>query len=267
MVRWMIAGSVALALTGCGVDEEIHNKTVADLNHTKQMLADCQKTGEAQAKDLAAQKEQQSKLEWRLAQLGQERGSLTVDLAKANKRMEELRKAEAAAEARAAQFRELVSKFKSMIDAGKLQVEVRDGRMLVKLPDSILFDPGKTDLKQGGKDALVGVAQVLKDIKDRKYQIAGHTDNVPIKSKRFADNWELSAARALEVVHFLIAQGGMDAKTLSAAGYADQLPVAPNDTPENKQKNRRIEIVLQPNLEDLPPIEESSGGAAQQPGS
>jgi chemotaxis protein MotB len=102
------------------------------------------------------------------------------------------------------------------------------------------------------------VATVLKDIKDRKYQIAGHTDNVPIKSKRFKDNWELSAARALEVVHFLIDQGGMDSKSLSAAGYADQLPVSPNDNTENKQKNRRIEIVLQPNLEDLPPIEDPS---------
>jgi chemotaxis protein MotB len=241
---------------GCGVDEDLYNKTVADLNRTKQELGECQKQSTAQQDEINKMKSDAEKMGMTLTKLGQERGSLTLDLEQAKKRMDELRKAQAAAEARAAQFRQLVAKFKSMIDAGKLQVEVRDGRMLVKLPDSILFDPGKTDLKPEGKEALLQVAAVLKEIKDRKYQVAGHTDNVPIKSHRFKDNWELSSARALEVVHLMIAQGGMDAKTLSAAGYADQLPVAPNDTAENKQKNRRIEIVLQPNLEDLPPIEE-----------
>ena len=248
---------IAALLVGCGVDEDLHNKTVADLNRTKQELADCQKKGTEQASEIDQIKAENAKLGNRLTQLGQERGAISLDLEQAKKRMEELRKAQAAAEARAAQFRQLVAKFKSMIDAGKLQVEVRDGRMLVKLPDSILFDPGKVDIKKEGQEALLQVANVLKEIKDRKYQVAGHTDNVPISSKRFKDNWELSSARALEVVHLLIGKGAMDPKTLSAAGYADQLPVAPNDSAENKQKNRRIEIVLQPNLEDLPPIEEA----------
>jgi chemotaxis protein MotB len=251
MRRWIVAGGIAAMLVGCGVDEDLHNKTVADLNRTKQELADSQK----QASQL---KDERQKLQDRLAQLGAKEGALSGDLEQAKKRMLELQRAQAAAEARNAQFKQLLAKFKSMIDAGKLQVEVRDGRMLVKLPDNILFDAGRTDLKAEGKEAILQVAQVLKEIQDRKYQIAGHTDNAPIHSKRFKDNWELSAARALEVVHFLVDQGGMDVKTLSAAGYADQLPVAPNDTPENKQKNRRIEIVLQPNLEDLPPMDDAT---------
>jgi chemotaxis protein MotB len=256
MRTWFVAGGLAAVLIGCGVDEELHNKTVADLNNTKKALADCEQKGAAQNEEITKLKGDNQKLSDRLGQLGQERGALTLSLDDAKKRMEELKKAQAAAEARAAQFRQLFAKLKSMIDAGKIAVEVRDGRMLVKLPDNILFDPGKTDLKAEGKEAILQVANVLKDIKDRKYQIAGHTDNVPIRSKKFKDNWELSSARALEVVHFLIKDGGMDPKVLSAAGYADQLPVAPNDTPENKQKNRRIEIVLQPNLEDLPPLED-----------
>ena len=94
--------------------------------------------------------------------------------------------------------------------------------------------------------------------------MAGHTDNQPIKSKRFRSNWELSTQRAVEVVNFMI-DSGMEPKRVSAAGYSDQSPVAPNDTPENKAKNRRIEITLVPNLDDLPPIDEAlkSDGVAK----
>ena len=94
------------------------------------------------------------------------------------------------------------------------------------------------------------------DMQNRNFQVAGHTDNVPIKSKQFRSNWDLSTARAVEVVNFMIS-AGLDGKRLSAAGYADQSPVAPNDTPENKAKNRRIEITLVPNLDDLPPIDDA----------
>ena len=97
---------------------------------------------------------------------------------------------------------------------------------------------------------------MLKDLPNRNYQVAGHTDNVPIKSKRFRSNWDLSTARAVEVVNFMITSG-LDAKRLSAAGYADQSPVVPNDTPDNMAKNRRIEITLVPNLDDLPPIDDA----------
>jgi chemotaxis protein MotB len=145
----------------------------------------------------------------------------------------------------------MVAKFKSMVDAGKLQVEFRGGLMLVKLPDNILFDPGKTALKSAGKEAVTQVAQILSGIEGRKFQVTGHTDNVPMKSGKYKSNWELSSARAVEVVKVMIASG-MDPKRLSAAGYADQLPVAENDTVIGRLQNRRIEIVVQPNLEELP---------------
>ena len=191
-----------------------------------------------------------------VSRLETERGTLGGELVQAQKRMEELRKAQAQAEARAAQFRKLVTQFKSLTDAGKLQVEIRENRMIVRLGDKILFDPGKTDLKPEGKDALTQVTEVLKALPNRNYQIAGHTDNAPMKSAKFRSNWDLSTARAVEVLNFMIG-AGMEPEARVGRRLRGQSPVAANDTPENKAKNRRIEITLVPNLDDLPPIDEA----------
>jgi chemotaxis protein MotB len=254
-------------LAGCGVDQEVYDAALKDRDQQKQKLAEAQNAIEAEKglhkKDVATRDARVGVLTKKLESLGQdvsrletERGNLGGELESAKKRMEELRKAQAQAEARAAQFRKLVAQFKQLTDAGKLQVELRENRMIVRLGDQILFDPGKTELKKEGEDALRQVTDVLKEIPNRNYQVAGHTDNIPIKSKRFRSNWDLSTARAVEVVNFMIASG-MEPKRLSAAGYADQSPVAANDSPENKAKNRRIEITLVPNLDDLPPIDEA----------
>jgi chemotaxis protein MotB len=258
---------LAAVLAGCGVDEQVYNAAVKDRDAQKQKLADTQseleKEKAAHRKDVDARDARVLVLENKLKSLGQdvsrletERAGLGGELEQANKRMEELRKAQVQAEARAAQFRKLVSQFKTLTDAGKLQVEIRENRMIVRLGDKILFDPGKTDLKPEGKEALAQVTSVLRELANRNFQVAGHTDNIPIKSKRFHSNWELSTARAVEVVNFMISTG-MEAKRLSAAGYADQSPVAPNDSNENMAKNRRIEITLVPNLDDLPPIDDA----------
>ena len=257
------AAVAAISVAGCGVDENVHNAVVKDRDAQKQKLADTQaeldKERAAHQKDadkLSAATKKLSALGQDVSRLETERGNLGGELEQAQKRMEELKKAQAQAEARAAQFRKLVTQFKALTDAGKLQVEIRENRMIVRLGDKILFDPGKTDLKPEGKDALAQVTTVLKDLPNRNFQVAGHTDNVPIKSKKFRSNWDLSTARAVEVLNFMVGSG-MEAKRVSAAGYADQSPVAPNDTPENMAKNRRIEITLVPNLDDLPPIDEA----------
>ena len=200
-------------------------------------------------------------LKQRLEKLGQnvdklvkERGSLTQAMADTAARLEQLRKEEAAAEARAATFRNLVAKLHSMIDSGQLKVVIRNGRMIIALPNDILFDSGRTDVKSAGKAALASVAQVLATVPDRNFLIAGHTDNVPIHTELFPSNWELSTRRAVEVVRYLIAQG-MNPKILAAAGYGEFDPIADNDTAERRAQNRRIEIVLQPNLADLPQLD------------
>jgi chemotaxis protein MotB len=147
----------------------------------------------------------------------------------------------------------MIRKFKSMIASGKLRVRIDRGRMVVELAENILFDSGKADLKPEGKEALKEVADVLASIPDRNFQIAGHTDNIPIRSARFPSNWELSTARAVTVTRFL-AEAGVDGQRVSAAGYAEMHPVADNSTPDGRQQNRRIEIVLMPNLDELPDL-------------
>jgi len=200
-------------------------------------------------------------LKARLEKLGQnveklvsERGHLARVLADANARLEDVRREKAAAEARAAMFRDLVARLRSMIDAGTLKVSIRDGRMLLAMPNDVLFDSGRTEIKRDGQAALVQVAGVLATIADRHFLVAGHTDTVPIHTSRFPSNWELSTARAVEVTKFLIANG-MRSELLAAAGYGEFDPVAANDTPERRAQNRRIEIVLQPNLSDLPSLD------------
>jgi chemotaxis protein MotB len=179
-----------------------------------------------------------------------EKGSLATALADAKARLEELRKSQEAAEARAALFKQLALKFHKMVDAGQLKVVLRNGHMVLQLANDVLFDSGRTDVKPSGKDALAQVATILKTIADRHFQVAGDTDNVPIQTERFPSNWELSTRRAVEVVHFLVAQG-MRPELLSAAGYGEFDPIAPNDTPDGRARNRRTEITLEPNINEL----------------
>lgn len=194
-------------------------------------------------------------MEDRLKQLGQNVTSLTTQNKVVSAQLEELRRQKAAADARAAVFRNLVAKLQSMITSKELTVRPRNGRLIIALPNDILFDSGSTVLKPAGQKALEKIATVLATIDDRQFLIAGHTDNVPIKTGRYQSNWELSTERAVNVVTFLVKKG-MSPKTLSAGGYSEFDPVAANDTEANKAQNRRIEIVLQPNISELPTLDD-----------
>jgi chemotaxis protein MotB len=201
-------------------------------------------------------------LEARLAKLGQnvdrlaaEKGTMAATLEDARKRLEELRKQKLAAEERAATFRMIAKKLHGMIDEGDLMVTIRDGRMLLVMPTDVLFDSGKTEIKEGAKEALAQVASVLASFEGRRYEVAGHTDDVPIHTRQFPSNWELSTQRAVEVTKLLIANG-LGPERLSAAGYGEYDPVAPNDSMEGRAENRRIEITVLPKLEELPPHED-----------
>ncbi len=185
-----------------------------------------------------------------LDQLGADKGALAASLAETRKQLDELKRQQAAAEARVAQFQELIRRFQKLVDAGKLKIVLRQGRMIIELPTDVLFDSGKADIKGAGRDTLLEVAKVLASMPDRRFQVAGHTDNVKISTTRFPSNWELSTARAVEVVKLLV-DAKLKPENLSAAGYGEFDPVAANDTADNKQKNRRIEITLVPNLEEF----------------
>lgn len=185
-----------------------------------------------------------------------EKGMLASALQGAKARLEELRRAQAAADARAALFKQLALKFQKMIDAGELKVTLRNGRMVLQLSNDVLFDSGQTDIKPSGKAALTQVAEVLRTIPDCRFQVAGDTDNVPIRTALFPSNWELSTRRAVEVVHFLVSQA-MRPEVLSAAGYGEFDPVAGNDSSQGRARNRRIEITLQPNIDELVAVPEA----------
>jgi chemotaxis protein MotB len=180
----------------------------------------------------------------------------------------ELSRQKAAAEARAALFNDFVAKFKKMIDAGKVSIHVRRGRIVLSLHNDVLFDEGKIDLKLAGKQALTEIGHTLSTVSGRSFQVAGHTDNLPIKTKEYASNWELSTERAVVVVKFL-AQQGMSPGVLSAAGYGEYDPFVPNADAASRSKNRRIEISLVPNIEELISLPELKGelhGPASPPG-
>jgi chemotaxis protein MotB len=195
-----------------------------------------------------------------LDQVSAEKGSLTQALADTRRQLEELRKQQAAAEARVAQFQELIKRFQKLADAGKLKVVLRNGRMVIELPTDVLFDSGKSEIRKEGRDTLSEVGKVLASMSDRQFQVAGHTDNVAISTPKFPSNWELSTARAVEVVKLFITTKVQE-KNLSAAGYGEFDPVAPNDSADNKQKNRRIEVTLVPNLEEFVRVPEKRAPA------
>jgi chemotaxis protein MotB len=150
---------------------------------------------------------------------------------------------------------ELLGELEQEIADGQIQIERLRGQLRVDMVDEILFDSGEAVIKAEGADVLRRVGGVLKKAEDRHVVVQGHTDNVPIigrLAERFPTNWELSAARAVNVVRFLQDDVGMDPARLGAAGFSEYRPRADNETEEGRQKNRRIELLLAP----LPDIRE-----------
>ena len=113
----------------------------------------------------------------------------------------------------------------------------------ITFEDFLLFDFGKADLNPGGLDFLNKMANMINKI-PYPVRVEGHTDNVPIHTDRFPSNWELSIARAVSVVKYFAGSGKIDPQRLSAVGYGDTRPLVPNDSPVNRTRNRRVEIVL-----------------------
>jgi len=144
---------------------------------------------------------------------------------------------------------ELVAELKNEIADKTVQVERIRDQLRVDMVDEVLFDSGEATLKPAGIAVLGKIGSVLAKAGDRRVEVQGHTDNVPIAgalAKRFPTNWELSAARATNVVRFLQEEAKIDPTRLSAAGYAEFRPKASNDTDGGRRQNRRIEILLVP---------------------
>jgi len=215
-----------------------------------QDLEDLRKSLDESAALNASLRQELERMGANVDKLLQEKGALATNLESTKNRLEELRRAQAAAERRNQQMRQLVERFRKMADAGVLKVAVRRGRMVLQLPNDVLFDSGQAEVKPNGIATIKDVAAILKTIPNRQFQVAGHTDNEPIRSSAYPSNWYLSSSRAIKVVESLIASGVAPAN-LSASGYGEFDPIAANNSPANKAKNRRIEIIIQPNVDEL----------------
>jgi chemotaxis protein MotB len=171
-------------------------------------------------------------------------------LAAEKERLEKERAAKAAEVERLTRTQQELSKsLQAEIERGDITIkQVRD-RLTINMVEKVLFNSGQAQVKPDGLKVLTQVSDVLKNVTDKQIRIEGHTDNVPIGVKirdKFPTNWELSTARATNVVRFFIDRGGVSRESLEAVGFADTRPVASNDTEDGRTENRRIEIVLYP---------------------
>ena len=142
---------------------------------------------------------------------------------------------------------ELEDRLKNEIDSRQAKVEMTDRGLVVTFVAEVLFDSGKAKLKNDALGKLDKVGDVLKTtVRDLNVGVEGHTDNIPIAKSGWKSNWELSSHRALSVLHYLIESQNLEPARLSATGYGEYKPVASNDTPEGRQKNRRVEIIILP---------------------
>jgi chemotaxis protein MotB len=241
------------------------------------LLSGCvmQSTYDVKAKEADALASKSANLEVRVKDLAQSSDSLLRDKGALQKEKETLQKEKEAAlkekEALAAQiaelsqkaekaeqlekatqtYEDLTTKLEKEIQEGQVKITEMKNRLTMTMVDKIIFPSGSAEISKAGKKVLDKVVSILKDIKDKRIQVEGHTDNVRIVSElknRYPTNWELSTARATEVVRYLQEHGSIDPALLSATGYGEFQPVASNDAEEGRHKNRRIEIVLLPLL-------------------
>jgi len=230
------------------------NQEIAALQQGKASLEQKKSSIDHQNAEL---KQQVSSLDQQKASLEQQKGALEKQKAElerekaaAQQQVGSLEQQKAALLAnsrqRQQQYEELVQGLAKEVEKGQLQVRQYQNMLAVDLAEQIFFDSGRAMLKAGGKEVLQKVAGALKGYENKIIRVVGHTDNVPVaKSLQvlFPSNWELSVARAINVVRFLQVSG-IPPERRVPSGRGEYEPVAPNDTPEGRQKNRRIEIVL-----------------------
>jgi chemotaxis protein MotB len=130
-------------------------------------------------------------------------------------------------------------------------VQMKNGKVYVSLSDKLLFKSGSANVEDKGKEAIKKLSEVLNKNTDIDIAIEGHTDNVPIKTALYKDNWDLSVARSVNIVRMICDEFKVDSKRVTASGKGEFFPIANNETTEGRAKNRRTEIVLSPKLEEL----------------
>jgi chemotaxis protein MotB len=236
------------------VTEKLNQQTQAREQCEQNLAQTTQNLQKAQA-DLVARDMQIDKLLGEKGALSKERQQMAEEQKKLSEQIQQLERMRQAAEKRMTDYRELLSKLARMIDAGSLQVKIRNGLMLVQMPSDVLFPSASTNLKPEARSAIVELANTLASFQGRKFLILGHSDSTPIRTARFPSNWELSTQRAVEVAKIMI-EAGVPPEMLTAAGAAEFDPLVDNDTPENRAINRRVEIIFMPKIDEMPGFEQ-----------
>jgi len=206
---------------------------------------------------IATLQQQKAALDKQVAAIQQDNGSLNQQLAECNRQNTAMQEQIGflgqqrsvlleANRQHQQQYDALVKDLSNEVKKGQLQVRQYKDMLTVDLAEQIFFDSGRATLKAGGKKILRKVGAALKGYQDKIIRVVGYTDNVPVAKSlqsRYPTNWELSVARATTVVRFL-QDSGVPPERMVASGRGEYDPVASNDTPEGRQKNRRIEIML-----------------------
>lgn len=178
---------------------------------------------------------------------------LKSDLASRSARVDELEGMIAAKDAQMRQLKDAVSNALVNFEGKGLTVEQRDGKVYVSMENKLLFATGSWSVNANGRQAVQELGKVLADNKEIAVLIEGHTDNVPFRSQGQGvdNNWDLSTKRATAIINILTENAGIPKENLTAAGRSEYAPIATNNTVEGKAKNRRIEVILTPKLDEL----------------
>jgi chemotaxis protein MotB len=247
-----------LLLLACGYSQEEWDQKVRENEGLRGELANERQAHKKCQADYAAANQEIDNLKKQLTERGISLDSAQTSLAEQRKALEEYARRTEQLDAIKKRFEVLSSKLQKLTQLG-LKVEVRNNRMLIQLPGDVLFDSGRDKLKPDGEKILLQIAEVIRtdnDLSKRRFQVAGHTDAKPLVGGQFKDNWGLSAMRARSVLILLTTPvdkggGGLAPSNWSATGYADTDPVSTNETEEGRLKNRRVELVVQPDVAEM----------------
>lgn len=203
-------------------------------------------------RDMAQQQEQLLAIQQNLERTRKMNDSLSTSLMEREKKVRELESVMAAKDKAVLDLKNSISNALLNFKENDLTVQVKNGKVYVSLAEQLLFASGSTEVDSKGVSALQQLAKAIKDQRDIHIMVEGHTDNVPIskKSQYMNDNWDLSVMRATSITKILT-KAGVSPKQITAAGKGEFSPLAANDSPQHKQKNRRTEIIITPNLDEL----------------
>jgi chemotaxis protein MotB len=225
----LAAAFITSSCVSTGEFEKMQTGKNGEIATLQQQKASLEQDNTALKQQIASQEQKSAAMQQQVGSLEQQKAALL-----------------AASQQRQQQYDALVQGLAKEVEKGQLQVRQYKDMLAVDLAEQIFFDSGKATLKAGGKEVLKKVGEALKGYENKVIRVVGHTDNVPLAKSlqdTFPTNWELSVARATNVVRYL-QEVGIPPQRMVPSGRAEYDPVAPNDSPEGRKKNRRIEIML-----------------------